>query len=192
MRPVTVGRMGVVTWVCAAAALAAPASGPGLGIDLQGRTVDPLAADRGKVTVLVYVRTDCPVSSRYAPAVQKLASEYAGKSKFWLVFPAKADTVPVIERYLRDFGYNLDALEDPGRGLVKLGAAEITPSVSVFSAGGELLYHGRIDNWYEDFGWARREPTTHELQDALAAAVKGKRPAVATAPAVGCYISDLQ
>ena len=192
MRRVMVGRMGVVTWVCAAAALAASGPRPGTGIDLQGRTVDPLAADRGKVTVLVYVRTDCPVSSRYAPTVQKLAAEYAGRSKFWLVYPAKTDTAPVIEKYLKDFGYKLNALEDPGRALVKLGAAEITPSVSVFSAGGQLVYHGRIDNWYEDFGRARREPTTHELADALAAAVDGKKPAVAAAPAVGCYISDLQ
>ena len=183
--------------LCLVAALsvaAVAASGPrsATGIDLQGRTVDPLAADRGKATVLVYVRTDCPVSSRYAPTVQKLAAEYGGKSKFWLVYPAKTDTVPVIEKYLKDFEYKLDALQDPGRGLVKVGDAEITPSVSVFSANGELLYHGRIDNWYEDFGRARREPTTHELADALAAVVAGKRPAVSTAPAVGCYISDLQ
>jgi hypothetical protein len=174
------------------AAAAASGPRPGTGIDLQGRTVDPLAADRGKITVLVYVRTDCPVSSRYAPTVQKLAAEYAGQSKFWLVYPAKTDTVPVIEESLKDFGYKLDALQDPARGLVKVGDAQITPSVSVFSAHGELLYHGRIDNWYEDFGRARREPTTHELADALAAAVAGKRPAVTTAQAVGCYISDLQ
>ncbi len=197
MRRMVERRLGREVRVCLAALLAiaaAAASGPrqSTGMNLAGQAVDPLAADQGKVTVLLYVRTDCPVSSRYAPTVQKLAAQYAGKSKFWLVYPAKTDTAPVIEKYLHDYSYNLVALQDPGRVLVKLGQAEITPSVSVFSETGELVYHGRIDNWYEDFGRARRQPTTHELADALKAAVDGKRPPVSTAPAVGCYISDLQ
>ena len=55
-----------------------------------------------------------------------------------------------------------------------------------------LLYHGRIDNRYEDFGRARPAATTHELDDAIAAALAGKKPTPDHANAVGCYISDLE
>ena len=40
------------------------------GLDLDGRTVDPLAQDSGKIVVLVFLRRDCPVSGRYAPSIQ--------------------------------------------------------------------------------------------------------------------------
>jgi hypothetical protein len=52
------------------------------------------------------------------------------------------------------------------------------------------VYHGRIDNWYEEIGRSRPAATTHELQDAIQAALRGQDPPVKTAPAVGCYVSD--
>jgi len=58
----------------------------------------------------------------------------------------------------------------------------------VFAGDGRLVYHGRIDDWYEDFGRARPAPTTHELSEAIEAAIAGKNIAKATAPAVGCFI----
>ena len=74
---------------------------------------------------------------------------------------------------------------------MKLSKVAITPEVAVFSGNRELIYHGRIDNWYEDFGRARPQPTTHELDEAIHAAVEGG-PAPASVGGVGCYISDLQ
>ena len=69
---------------------------------------------------------------------------------------------------------------------------EITPEVAVFNGQRELIYHGRIDNWYKDFGHARSAPTTHELDDAIQAALNSNHPAPASVGGVGCYISDLQ
>ncbi len=50
-------------------------------MDLDGHTVNPLAADSGKVVVLVFLRRDCPVSSRYAPAIQQISKQYCGPRK---------------------------------------------------------------------------------------------------------------
>ncbi len=41
-------------------------------IDLAGKAVDPFAVARGKAVVLIFVRTDCPISNRYAPVIQRL------------------------------------------------------------------------------------------------------------------------
>jgi hypothetical protein len=67
---------------------------------------------------------------------------------------------------------------------------EITPEAAVFDRQHQLVYHGRIDNLYEDIGRSRPAATTHELQDAIQAALRGQDPLVKTAPAVGCYVSD--
>jgi thiol-disulfide isomerase/thioredoxin len=160
--------------------------------DLDGKPFDPFRAAQGKVVVLIFVRTDCPVSNRYAPAIQQLSAKNAGKAVFFLVYPSKKETADSIRKHDREFGYALAALRDPQHILVKQSQAQITPEAAVFDANRRLVYHGRIDNLYEDFGHARKSATTHELADAIEAAIAGKTFAANATPAVGCYISDLE
>ncbi len=161
-------------------------------LDLNGKSADPLAAPVGKPVVLVFVRTDCPISNRYAPLLQKLHSAYSAKANFWLVYPDKHISSQQIRDHLRQFGYTLGALRDPAHVLVKRSSVSITPEAAVFDGHGKLVYHGRIDNWYEDAGRSRPAATTHELQSVLDAVIAGKPAPLLTAPAVGCYISDLE
>ncbi|MGC1414524.1 MAG: redoxin family protein [Candidatus Acidiferrum sp.] len=192
--PFLVFRLLLISMVAAwLAPLASTTRGAGgTAFDLAGKPVDPLKESAGKVVVLVFVRTDCPVSNRYAPTIQKLSAEHEGSAAFWLVYPDKAETAEVIRKHDDEYGYKIAALRDPEKVLVKESEAQITPEAAVFDARGRLVYHGRIDNLYEDIGRARMIATTHELEDAIEAAVSGKRPAVSTAHAVGCYISDLE
>ncbi len=162
------------------------------GFDLAGNPIDPLKTASGKVVVLVFVRTDCPVSNRYAPTIQRLSAANAGKAMFWLVYPSKAESADSIRKHEREYGYKIPALRDPQHTLVKESQVEITPEVAVFDANRRLVYHGRIDNLYEDIGRARRVATTHELEDAISSALAGKRLAVEATHGVGCYISDLE
>jgi thiol-disulfide isomerase/thioredoxin len=172
---------------------ASQASGPeATALDLSGKPIDPFRVSSGKAVVLVFVRTDCPISNRYAPTIQKLATEYSGKATFWLIYPGKTTAAAAIAQNLREYGYKLPALRDPQHELVKLSGVQVTPEVAVFDTGGRLAYHGRIDNWYQDFGHARSAPSTHELGDAIEAVLNGRAPQVATAAGVGCYISDLE
>jgi thiol-disulfide isomerase/thioredoxin len=161
-------------------------------LDLEGHSVNPLAPDSSKVVVLVFLRRDCPVSSRYAPVIQQISKEYADRVTFWLVYPDKSDSPREIRKYLQDYGYSLPALRDPEHLLVKLGHAQITPEVAVFNRTHQLVYDGRIDNWYVDLSRARPAPTTHELDDALRAALAGKSVPKSEVRGVGCYISDLE
>jgi thiol-disulfide isomerase/thioredoxin len=163
-----------------------------VALDLAGKTVDPFERAGGKPVVFIFVRTDCPVSNRYAPTIQALSTKYAGKAVLVLVYPDKSETPVAIEKHLREYGYKNEALRDTQHNLVKLSQVEITPEAAVFNGKGELIYHGRIDNWYKEFGHARSAPTTHELDDAIAAALTEGRRAPASVGGVGCYISDLQ
>ena len=161
-------------------------------IDLEGHAVNPLAAGSGKVVVLVFLRRDCPVSSRYAPTIQKISKEYADRASFWLVYPDRSETQQTIRKYLQDYGYQLPALRDPEHALVKLGRAQITPEVAVFDRSHQLVYDGRIDDWYVDLSRSRPAPMTHELEDAIRAALAGNPVAKSEVRGVGCYISDLE
>jgi hypothetical protein len=165
---------------------------PAAAVDLSGAPVDPLQRAAGKVVVLVFVRTDCPISNRYAPTIRHLSAQHAGKAAFWLVYPDKAETAESIRKHEHAFHYELPALRDLRHTLVKQSGAQITPEAAVFDANHRLVYHGRIDNLYADFGRARARATTHELDDAIRAAIDGKMLPAGNPPAVGCYISDLE
>src|ERR1035438_5279744 len=141
-----------------AGASASSASKSVAAIDLTGKAVDPFEMAAGKPVVFIFVRMDCPISNRYAPTLQALSQKYSGAAVMMLVYPDKTETSANIRKHLQEYGYKLAALQDPQHALVKLGQVEITPEVAVFNGKRELIYHGRIDNWY------RSEEHTSELQ----------------------------
>ncbi len=161
-------------------------------LDLEGRQASPFADHSSKVVVLVFLRRDCPVSGRYAPSIQQLSQRYADSASFWLVYPDKSDSPEAIRKSVADYGYHLPVLRDPEHTLVKLGRVQITPEVAVFDRNHRLVYDGRIDDWYIDLTRARPAPTTHELEDAIHAALAGQSVAHNEVRGVGCYISDLE
>ena len=160
-------------------------------LHLDGTPADPFLAASGKPVVLIFVRSDCPISNRYAPLIQRIGTRYRTKVALWLVYPSRAASADKIRQHERDYGYKLPALLDPHHALVSQAQVQVTPEAAVFDANHHLLYHGRIDDLYQDFGRARPAATTHELEDAIQAALNGKTPPPNT-PGVGCYIADLE
>jgi|SRR5579859_4445577 len=164
---------------------------PGL-VDLENHPVDPFHAADAKAVVFIFVRTDCPISNRYAPEIQRLCREYASQGiLFWLVYP-DPDAVPdEIARHVKEYQLALNVLRDPRHVLVKRAGARVTPEAALFTPDGREIYHGRIDDRTVDFGKDRPEPTRRDLQDALEAVLHGKPVPNNTTLAVGCYISEL-
>jgi thiol-disulfide isomerase/thioredoxin len=161
-------------------------------VDLRGSADKVLVEGRGKVLVFVFVRTDCPISNRYAPVIHQIQKQFGQAAIFRLVFPDKNEPADKIRKYLREYGYDILAIRDLDHALAKRTMARVTPEAAVFNAQAELVYHGRIDNLYERIGQARRAATTHELADAIQAAARGASPPVASVDGVGCFIADLE
>jgi thiol-disulfide isomerase/thioredoxin len=159
--------------------------------DLDGHTQDPFRYATGKIVVLLFVRTDCPISNRYTPTIQAMSAQYGNRAVFYLVYPIKSETADQIRKHQREYGYHLPILRDPDYALVKRAQVQVTPEAAVFSPTGRLLYHGRIDDWYVDFARARPSPTMHDLAAVLDAATADKPVPFATAPAVGCFLPGL-
>ena len=102
-----------------------------------------------------------------------------------------ADTPAVIREHVRKFGYSIPVVRDPAQELVKHTGVKVTPEVAVIGAGGAVLYRGRIDDRYLEFGKDRPQPTERTLERALDAIVQGKAVPVRVTQAVGCFLQDL-
>ena len=179
--------------MAAAFALALPLSRAAqkTALHLDGTAAEPFQEAPGKPVVLVFVRTDCPVSNRYAPLIQQISSQYSNKVAFWLVYLGKTASADEIRKHKSEYGYTVPALRDPRHVLVAEAQVQVTPEAAVFDAHHRLVYHGRIDNLYEDVGHSRPAATTHEVAEAIQAVLRGTTPPP-NSPGVGCFIADLE
>ena len=66
-----------------------------------------------------------------------------------------------------------------------------TSQVAIFTAQGQRVYRGRIDDWYVAYGKPRASPTTAEFVEGVEAVLAGRAPATAETTAVGCPIPPL-
>jgi AhpC/TSA family len=177
--------LAAATTLCSAGVLQGP-------VDLAGNPQDPFAS-RAAVTVLLFVRTDCPITNRYAPELQRLAQEFKTRSvAFWLVYPDPDEAPQHIQDHIRDFRFPGQPLRDPRHDLVREAHATVAPEAAVFNGSGKLVYHGRIDDRYVDIGKTRPAAQVHDLEDAISAVLAGKPVAHAETRAVGCSLADVE
>lgn len=185
-----------VLWL-AALALSAPGlcAAERYGIDLSGKAVDNLTGPGVRLVVLVFAASDCPISNRYVPEIARLSGEFSPRGvRFWWVFPNPGDTASVVARHNREFSIGEDTVLDAGQKLVRLAQVDVTPEAAVFAvAGGSLseLYRGRIDDRYLSIGSERPQPSVHDLEAAIEAALAGKPIPKPLGPPVGCSIVSL-
>jgi hypothetical protein len=155
-------------------------------------TDDPFASP-ARVHVFLFVRTDCPLTNRYAPELQRISQEFAGRSvDFWLVYPAKDESDRSIAQQIADYHLPGKVLRDVDHRFAKRAQATIAPEAAVFDSAGQLKYHGRIDDRWVAFGKARPAPRTHDLEEAISSVLAGKPVAQAETHAIGCSLADVE
>jgi thiol-disulfide isomerase/thioredoxin len=158
---------------------------------LQLTAANALAVPAGSVaTVLVFTTSDCPISNRYAPEIQRLSKRF-GNVRFVLVYPAATDTPAVIDAHRKKFAYTIDAVRDSTQQLVKFTGVSVTPEVAVIDRNQRVVYRGRIDDRFIEFGKDRPQATERDLERALEAVVEHRPVAVRETRAVGCFLADL-
>jgi peroxiredoxin len=164
--------------------------------DLNGRQVRPLSDTKAKAVVLFFVQTDCPISNRYAPEIDRLYRKFVSAGvNFWLIYPERDDTTDTVREHLKAYGYEIDALRDTRHELVTASNASVTPEAAIFVPSAkrpQLVYHGRIDDRVAGFGKTRPEPTTHDVEDMLTAILSGKSVTPTARFAFGCNIEPVK
>jgi thiol-disulfide isomerase/thioredoxin len=187
------GRFLVAAWLVVISAAAAGVPGK---VDLRplkgpdGRPV-VLSAPQGGAVVIVFYAPACPISNAYGPTLNRLAAAAPdGRVRFVGVCVDPDLTDAEVLAHLKDFGLKIPVVTDRRGTLAATLGATVTPEAFVLDDAGRVRYHGRIDDQFA----ARRKPDTeagtHELADALAAVLAGRKVATAFVPAVGCPIPE--
>ncbi len=164
-------------------------------IGLSGETVTPFASLAGtKAVVLIFTAPDCPISNRYAPTIASLATEFAYHGIVsWLVYSDDLADVETIKQHQKDYNLNLPVAIDRQFLIADFVQADVTPEAAVYvfsddSSAPQIVYLGRIDDQYREFGQYRPAATQHELRDLLAEISTGGLPTYTKTKAIGCYI----
>jgi len=163
--------------------------------DISGRTVEPFAP-AGAANVIFFVQTDCPMSNWYAPTIQRVCREYAGRGigcalAYEDIASPGASLDAQVRTHLTDYRYSgIPAIADRTRAVASRAKATITPQAVVVDRRGVIRYSGRIDNAFADFGKLRQQVTSHDLREALDALLAGRPIRTPQTEALGCFIVD--
>ena len=156
-------------------------------------TLQTLVTPQAKALLLYFVASDCPVSNRYFPEMERLASSAAPHNvQTRFIYPNTYENLPEAQHHQTTFGASpADARVDTTGELVHLTGARTTPEAVLLLKQGstwKVAYRGRIDDRYIHIGLERGQVEHHDLEAALAAVLAGKPAPVPTGPAVGCAI----
>lgn len=159
--------------------------------DVDGRVQSPLSQPDKKATVLFFLLPECPISNSYAPEIQRICNEYAPKKIAAFVVHADPDvTAQEAKKHAKEFGLSCPVLLDPAHLLVKKTGVTMAPEVAVVAPDGKILYRGRIDDWYVDYGKRRAAPTQRDLRSALDAILQGKAVPTPRTKIIGCDLPE--
>jgi thiol-disulfide isomerase/thioredoxin len=165
------------------------------GYGLNGAPIDQLDNAGTKLVVLFFTATDCPISNRYIPEIERLQKLFAADGViFWYAYPNLGETAGGVRQHEVAYGAEGHVLLDPQHRLVDLTRAKVTPEVVILVPGGaspqgfRVVYRGRIDNRYIHFGVQRPAATQHDLEEAIADVLHHEPVHQPDGPPIGCSI----
>lgn len=156
--------------------------------DTDGK-VHNLSDYRGKIVIIEFDATRCPVSKAYDARMNKFIAENVLPSNgkvVWLAINANEnplEDIAEIKEHMAKVGAQYPVLKDKESKVADLYAARVTPHMYIIDAQGVLRYKGAFDdNMKED------KVTKTYVADALKALLAGTSVETTETPAKGCTI----
>jgi peroxiredoxin len=142
-----------------------------------------------QAVVLFFFATECPISNRYSPEINRLVDEYAASGvAFYGVNSDPEIGAPAVRRHAEEYGFDFPVLMDPTQILASRTGVTLTPTAVILSPAGEVRYRGRFDNRYLDFGKYRNVDIKPDLRLALDAMLSGRPIAQPVTIPIGCAL----
>jgi peroxiredoxin len=143
------------------------------------------AAKTHKAVVVMFIATKCPYSNAYNDRMRDMASVYEKKGVLFVgVNSNKTEPAEEVGAHAKQHGFAFPLMKDPGNRVADLYDARHTPEIFVVGPQGKLVYHGRIDENYEE----PSKVTSPDLKNALDQLLAGQPIAKAETKAFGCSI----
>lgn len=161
--------------------------------DLKGNLQKPLVCEEGEeLSVVIFITTDCPIANALIPEMNRLDDFIAEKKgKLTLVHVDwELESEDAIQ-HASDFQIKSPVVIDRKHELVQAMAALMTPEAVLLDPQGKILYQGRINNLFTDYGDRRKVISKHDLRTAIEEFVGGRPVTLSKVAALGCYIPEL-
>lgn len=157
--------------------------------DVSGKPYRLPGPGECQAQVILFVSHDCPIANAYAPEIKRLCEAFRDRGvAFCIVYAERDLPLETARRHAREYGYCCPVILDPELKLARRLGATRVPEAAVLSPRGELLYQGRIDDRYVDYGKRRPVVRSHDLRNALEAVLTGKPVANPRTEVIGCDI----
>jgi thiol-disulfide isomerase/thioredoxin len=161
--------------------------------DVNGQRHSDAEWRHSKVAVFFFISTECPISNRYAPEMNRIVSDYAAKDiSFFAVHSDPGLEAEAARKHAQEVNYTIPVLLDPSESLAASLGVTATPTAVVVASTGGILYRGRIDNRNLDFGKYRTSGIQPDLRLALDAVLTGQPVANPFTRSVGCALPPLE
>lgn len=153
---------------------------------LDGKPVEIQTA--GKITAVIFISTQCPISNDYNERMKALYNEFSGKGvQFVFLNSNSTESSAEAAEHARRNGFPFQVYKDVNNVEADRFSAEFTPHVFVIGRNSEVIYRGAID----DSRPADKVTKTY-LKDVLNAAIAGKPLPVTETKAFGCTIKRVK
>ncbi|MEM1294705.1 MAG: hypothetical protein AAGH89_05025 [Verrucomicrobiota bacterium] len=161
--------------------------------DLEGKPQLPLQCANGEAfCAVIFITTDCPIANALVPEMNRLASFVNSQGgKLTLVHVDWELGEEAAETHAQDFAIQSPVVIDRNHDLVRATSALMTPEVVLMEPSGSILYQGRINNLFTDYGDRRKVVTKHDFKSAIKEFMDGRPVSVPKVEALGCFIPDL-
>ena len=177
-----------------AGAGSALADGPAIGAAAPNFTLTTIdgkpfsladAEKANKAVVLMFIATKCPYSNAYNDRMRQMAADYSKKGILFVgINSNNTEPEAEVKAHAQKNKWDFTVVKDPGNKIADLYDAKRTPEVYIVGPDGKLLYHGRIDENYEE----PSKVTSPDLKNALDAILAGKAVPVTETKSFGCSI----
>src|SRR5262249_16727449 len=141
-----------------------------------------------KVTVVVFISFDCPMSNSYAKPLADLAKDYAAKGVNFVGLCPCALTPEGVAKHAKESQSGFPVVKDEKLAASDALGAKVTPSVFVLDGKNDVRYSGLIDDGYVKRLVPNKKVSEYYLKNALDAVLAGKPVAVTKTDAIGCPI----
>jgi len=138
-----------------------------------------------KAVAVLFIAVKCPYSNGYNERMAQLAKDYAAKGIAVVgINSNKTEPAADVAAHAKQHGFSFAVVKDEGNKVADLYGAQHTPEAFVVDAKGTLVYHGRIDENYED----AKKVASPDLRTALDSVVAGTPIKASETKAFGCSI----
>jgi hypothetical protein len=161
-------------------------------VDVSGKVRELGTNTLTKTTVLVFLGTECPISQRVIPELNRIAASHKTNAvEFYGVVSSGTMTREKAAAFAGEYAITFPLLVDRELALARWLRPTHVPEAYVLKVDGDVVYHGRINDSYEAVGKPRTVIQHHDLRDAISAVLAGRAPDRFFSRPVGCYFEEL-